>query len=184
MRCSSQPLFCSEFLSFADQHRQFFIFPVRATSRHVSQQNKHNRNLSVCVCVLLLLLFLLFRVNLFIMNTTTRTTRVNPPPPHLLRFSYSYAQTGYTRFTKIRSNENGDGDSICATANKAFNRQGTQHQRPESPTVTPPGIRENTGYINSTKRTSSMRSSNQPFFYLALFICRLSRWILYFPCQG
>ena len=34
-------------------------------------------------------------------------------------------------------------------------RQGTQRQRPESPTVTPPGIRVNTGYINSTKGTSS-----------------------------
>ena len=33
----------------------------------------------------------------------------------------------------------------------ALNRQGTQQQRPESPTVTPPGVRVTTRYINSTK---------------------------------
>ena len=31
----------------------------------------------------------------------------------------------------------------------ALNKQGTQQQRPESSTVTPPGIQVNTRYINS-----------------------------------
>ena len=35
----------------------------------------------------------------------------------------------------------------------ALDRQGTQQQRPESSTVTPPGVRVNTRYINSTKGT-------------------------------
>ena len=34
-------------------------------------------------------------------------------------------------------------------------RQGTQQQRPESPTITPSGMRVNTGYKNSTEGTSS-----------------------------
>ena len=34
---------------------------------------------------------------------------------------------------------------------EAFNRQGTLQQRPESSTVTPPDMRVNTGYINSTE---------------------------------
>ena len=33
----------------------------------------------------------------------------------------------------------------------ALNTQGTQQQRPESPAVTPPAMRVNTGYINSPK---------------------------------
>ena len=37
----------------------------------------------------------------------------------------------------------------------ALNRQGTQRQRPELPTVTPPGVLVNTRYTNSTKGTSS-----------------------------
>ena len=36
----------------------------------------------------------------------------------------------------------------------ALDRQGTQKQKPESPTVSPPGVRVNTRYINSTKGTS------------------------------
>ena len=36
-----------------------------------------------------------------------------------------------------------------------LNRQGTQQQRPESPTVTTPGMRGNTRYINTTRSTSS-----------------------------
>ena len=39
-----------------------------------------------------------------------------------------------------------------------LNRQGTQPQRPESPTVTPPGMRVHAGYINSTKCTSSTQA--------------------------
>ena len=34
---------------------------------------------------------------------------------------------------------------------------GTQHQRPESPTVTPPGMQVNTRYINTTKGTSQVK---------------------------
>ena len=50
--------------------------------------------------------------------------------------------------------------SIYGRTNKrreltALNRQGTQQQRPESLTVTPPGMRMNTGYINPTKSTPS-----------------------------
>ena len=37
----------------------------------------------------------------------------------------------------------------------ALNRQGTQQKRPESPSVTPPGMGANTGHVNSTKGTSS-----------------------------
>ena len=40
----------------------------------------------------------------------------------------------------------------------AFDRQGTQQQRPESPMVTPTGMRVNTRYANSTKGTSSKRT--------------------------
>ena len=52
--------------------------------------------------------------------------------------------------------------SIYGRTNKrreltALNRQGTQQQRPESLTVTPPGMRMNTGYINATKATILMR---------------------------
>ena len=39
----------------------------------------------------------------------------------------------------------------------ALNRHGTQQQRPESPMVTPPGMRVNTRYINSKKGASSKR---------------------------
>ena len=41
----------------------------------------------------------------------------------------------------------------------ALSRQGTQQKRPQSPTVTPPGMRVNTGHINSTKSTSLGRVS-------------------------
>ena len=41
-----------------------------------------------------------------------------------------------------------------------LNRQGTQ-QGPESPTVTPPGMRVNTRYINSTKGTSSKKKKKK-----------------------
>ena len=41
----------------------------------------------------------------------------------------------------------------------ALDKQGTQQQRPESPTVTPPGVRVNTRYINSSKGTLSRLSS-------------------------
>ena len=41
----------------------------------------------------------------------------------------------------------------------ALNRQETQQRRPESLTVTPPGMRVNTTYINSTKGTSSKKDA-------------------------
>ena len=41
----------------------------------------------------------------------------------------------------------------------ALDRQGTQQERPESPTVTPPDVRVNTRYMNSTKGTSSKRDA-------------------------
>ena len=41
----------------------------------------------------------------------------------------------------------------------ALHRQGTQQQRPESPTVTPPGVRVNIRYKNSTKGTSSKKDA-------------------------
>ena len=44
--------------------------------------------------------------------------------------------------------------SFWITKTKVLDRQGTQQQRPESPTVTPPGVWVNTRYINSTKGTS------------------------------
>ena len=37
----------------------------------------------------------------------------------------------------------------------ALDRQGTQQQRPDSPTVTPQSLRVNTRYVNSTKGTFS-----------------------------
>ena len=37
----------------------------------------------------------------------------------------------------------------------ALDRQGTQPQRPKSPTVTPPCVRVNTRYIKSTKGASA-----------------------------
>ena len=49
----------------------------------------------------------------------------------------------------------------CQEINKqreiiALDRQGIQEERPESPTVTPPGVRvNNTRYINSSQGTSS-----------------------------
>ena len=47
----------------------------------------------------------------------------------------------------------------------ALDRQGTQQQRPEAPTVTPPGVRVNARYTNSTNGISSS--------YVCLF-CSLS----------
>ena len=41
----------------------------------------------------------------------------------------------------------------------ALDRQGTQQQRPASPTVTTSGMRVNTRYINSTKGTSSKKDT-------------------------
>ena len=41
----------------------------------------------------------------------------------------------------------------------ALDRQGTQQQRPESPRVTPPGVRVNTWYVNSTKGTCSQKDA-------------------------
>ena len=41
----------------------------------------------------------------------------------------------------------------------ALDRQGTQQQRRESPTVTPPGVYVNTKCINSTKGTSSRKDA-------------------------
>ena len=43
----------------------------------------------------------------------------------------------------------------------ALDRQGTQQQRPESPTVTPPGVRVNTRYKNSTKGTCSKQNKKK-----------------------
>ena len=48
----------------------------------------------------------------------------------------------------------------------ALDRQGTQQQRPESPTVTPPGVRVNTRYINSTKGTSSKKDAPSGIYTL------------------
>ena len=45
---------------------------------------------------------------------------------------------------------------------KAFDRQRTQQQRPESPTVTPPGMRVNIRCINSTKSTFSNEEEDVP----------------------
>ena len=45
---------------------------------------------------------------------------------------------------------------------KALDRQGTQQQRSESPTVTQPGVRVKTRHINSTKGTSSKKKKNAP----------------------
>ena len=43
----------------------------------------------------------------------------------------------------------------------ALDRQGTQQQGPESPTVTPPGVRVNTRYKNSTKGTCSKQNKKK-----------------------
>ena len=54
----------------------------------------------------------------------------------------------------------------------ALNGQGTQPQRPESPTVTTPGIRVSTGYITFTKGTSSKKDpcqSHKTFCTWSLF---------------
>ena len=41
------------------------------------------------------------------------------------------------------------------------NRTGTKHQRPESPTVTPPGMRlDNAGYKNSTNMYNNNDNNN------------------------
>ena len=48
----------------------------------------------------------------------------------------------------------------------ALDRQGTQQQRPESPTVAPPGMRVNTRYINSTKGTSSKKDAPSGIYTL------------------
>ena len=56
----------------------------------------------------------------------------------------------------------------------AVDRQGTQQQRPESPTVTPPGMQVNARYINSTKGASSSTcpcTSCPPHFCFALNAC-------------
>ena len=51
----------------------------------------------------------------------------------------------------------------------ALDRQGTQQQKPEPPTVTSPGMRVNTRYINSTKGTSSKKDA--PIDILTLHVC-------------
>ena len=48
---------------------------------------------------------------------------------------------------------------------KALDRQGTQQQRSESPTVTQPGVRVKTRHINSTKGTSSKKKCPQWHIY-------------------
>ena len=48
----------------------------------------------------------------------------------------------------------------------ALDRQGTQRQRPESPTATPPGMRVNTRYINPTKGTSSKKDAPSGMYTL------------------
>ena len=47
----------------------------------------------------------------------------------------------------------------------ALDRQGTQQQRPESPTITPPRMRVNTRYINSIKGTPSKQGCPQWHIY-------------------
>ena len=44
-----------------------------------------------------------------------------------------------------------------------LDRQGTQQQRPESPTVTAPSMQVNTKYTNSTKGTFSNKVVLEPF---------------------
>ena len=48
----------------------------------------------------------------------------------------------------------------------ALDRQGTQQQRFESTTITPPGVRVNTRYINSTKGTSSKKDAPSGMYTL------------------
>ena len=79
----------------------------------------------------------------------------------------------------------------------AFNRQGTQQQRSESPTVSPPGMRVNTGYRNSTQGTSSKKDAPQWHIYppsrahltteVCIMLCRLAEctwsWKRVFRCD-
>ena len=46
----------------------------------------------------------------------------------------------------------------------ALDRQGTQQQRPESPTSSPSGVRVNMNYTNSTKGTSSKKEGNMGLY--------------------
>ena len=48
----------------------------------------------------------------------------------------------------------------------ALDRQRTQRQRPESPTVSAPGVRVNTRYINSTEGTSSKKDAPSGMYIL------------------
>ena len=69
----------------------------------------------------------------------------------------------------------------------ALNRPGTEQQRPESPTVKPPGIRVNTEYTNSNKGTSpnmwfivTLLISNHRFCcccFLKLLVCLVILYI-------
>ena len=47
-----------------------------------------------------------------------------------------------------------------------LNRQGTQQQRPDSPTVTPHGMHVNAGYMNSTQGTFFEETPLVEFSYL------------------
>ena len=53
--------------------------------------------------------------------------------------------------------------------NLVLDRQGTQHQRPESPTVTSAGMRVNTGYITSIEGASSLVSQEKIYTIFILF---------------
>ena len=50
----------------------------------------------------------------------------------------------------------------------ALHRQGTRQQRPQWPTVTPPGMRVNTEYINSTKGKSSEKDGPSGMWHINL----------------
>ena len=51
----------------------------------------------------------------------------------------------------------------------AIDKHGTLRQRPRSPTVTPPGMRVNTRYVNSTRGTSSKVVFLCVFFWCVAF---------------
>ena len=62
-------------------------------------------------------------------------------------------------------------------------QQGTPQQRPESPTVTPPSVRVNTRYVNSTKGTASKKDvlSGIYTYTWTLLLYPLSLERYYFP---
>ena len=75
---------------------------------------------------------------------------INPPKSMNCVFFYVNLKTNFrcVRTEKLSLNLNKQRGII------ALDRQGTQQQRLESPRVTPPGVRVNTRYLNSTKDTS------------------------------